>query len=67
MGTFAGFNSGGPVSVISPAKLQNAATTIDRIGEEGEVIRTVFVITFVITAVCAVMTQIWVLQLPRQL
>lgn len=50
---------GGLASVISPAKLQNAAAAIDRIGEEGQVIRTTFVISLLITAVCAVMTLIW--------
>ncbi len=50
---------GGLASVISPAKLQNAAAAIDRIGEEAQVIRTTFVISLVITAVCAVMALIW--------
>ncbi len=55
----AGGIGGGLASVISPAKLQNAAATIDRIGEESRVIPTAFVISLVITAVCAVMTLIW--------
>ena len=50
---------GGLASVISPAKLQNAAAAIDRIGEEGSVIRTTFVISLIITAVCAIMTLFW--------
>ncbi len=50
---------GGLASVISPAKLQNASASIDRIGEEAQVIRTTFVISLVITAVCAVMTLLW--------
>ncbi len=50
---------GGLASVISPAKLQNAAASIDRIGEESQVIRTTFVISLVITAVCAVMALLW--------
>jgi lactate permease len=50
---------GGLASVISPAKLQNAAAAIDRIGEEGTVIRTTFVISIIITAVCAIMTLFW--------
>jgi lactate permease len=50
---------GGLASVISPAKLQNAAASIDRIGEEGQVLRTTFVISLVITAVCALMTLWW--------
>ncbi len=50
---------GGLASVISPAKLQNAAASIDRIGEEGHVLRVTFVVSLVITAVCAVMALIW--------
>jgi lactate permease len=50
---------GGLASVISPAKLQNAAAAIDRIGEEAAVLRVTFVISVVITAVAAVLTLIW--------
>ena len=50
---------GGLASVISPAKLQNAAATIDRIGEEGKVIPVCAMISITITAVCALMTMIW--------
>ena len=50
---------GGLASVISPAKLQNAAASIDRIGEEAKVIPTAFVISIGITLVCAVMTLLW--------
>ncbi len=50
---------GGLASVISPAKLQNAAASIDKIGEESKVIRTMFVISIVITAVCAVLAMFW--------
>jgi lactate permease len=50
---------GGLASVISPAKLQNASAIIDRIGEEGVVMRTTFVISLIITGVCAVMTFMW--------
>ena len=49
----------GLASVISPAKLQNASASIDRIGEEGSVLRTTFVVSLVITAVCALMTFFW--------
>jgi lactate permease len=49
----------GLASVISPAKLQNAAAAIDRIGEEAGVLRVTFMISLVITAVAAVMTMIW--------
>jgi lactate permease len=45
--------------VISPAKLQNAAASIDRIGEESQVIRVTFVVSLIITAVAAVMTLVW--------
>jgi lactate permease len=50
---------GGLASVISPAKLQNAAASIDRIGEEAGVLRVTFVISLVITAVAAVMAMVW--------
>ena len=50
---------GGLASVISPAKLQNAAASIDKIGEESQVIRVTVVISLVITAVAAVMTILW--------
>ena len=50
---------GGLASVISPAKLQNAAASIDRIGEEAQVFRITFVISIAITAVCAVMAMVW--------
>ena len=50
---------GGLASVISPAKLQNAAASIDRIGEESQVIRVTFVISLIITAVAAVLTLAW--------
>jgi len=49
----------GLASVISPAKLQNASASIDRIGEEASVLRVTFVISLVITAVCALMAMIW--------
>jgi lactate permease len=49
----------GLASVISPAKLQNAAASIDRIGEETSVIKTTVVISMVITAICALMALIW--------
>ncbi len=52
---------GGLASVISPAKLQNAAAIIDRIGEEGKVLRTTTVISLLLTLVTAIATLIWVL------
>jgi lactate permease len=50
---------GGLASVISPAKLQNAAASIDRIGEETKVIPVTFVIAVAITLVCALLTLWW--------
>jgi len=50
---------GGLASVISPAKLQNAAATIDAFGIEAKIIRTTFGISILITSVAAVMTYIW--------
>jgi lactate permease len=52
---------GGLASVISPAKLQNAAAAIDRIGEEAHVIKTVIWISLAITLACAFMTMMWLL------
>ena len=42
---------GGLASVISPAKLQNAAASIDKIGEENKVIRVAFVFSIIFTVV----------------
>jgi lactate permease len=42
---------GGLASVVSPAKLQNAAASIDRIGDEGAVIRIAFVFALLLTAI----------------
>ena len=50
---------GGLASVISPAKLQNAAAAIGRIGEEARVLRVTFVISILITAVTALMALMW--------
>ena len=50
---------GGLASVISPAKLQNASASIDRIGEESAVLRVTFVVSLVITAICALMAMLW--------
>ena len=50
---------GGLASVISPSKLQNAAASIDRIGEEAGVFRVTFVISLVISAVAAILTLLW--------
>ena len=50
---------GGLASVISPAKLQNASASIDRIGEEAGVLRVTFVVSLVITAICALLAMLW--------
>jgi lactate permease len=50
---------GGLASVISPAKLQNAAASIDKIGEETKVIPVAFVIGVVITLVTSILTLWW--------
>ncbi|MDP3426922.1 MAG: L-lactate permease, partial [Humidesulfovibrio sp.] len=51
---------GGLASVISPAKLQTAASSIDKIREAQVAIRPAFVISMAITAVVSVMTMIFV-------
>lgn len=51
--------AGGLASVISPAKLQNAAATIDALGTETEVIRVAFVIAVIFTGLAAILTFIW--------
>jgi lactate permease len=48
---------GGLASVISPAKLQNAASSIDKISEASVAIRPAFVISMIVTAVVSVMTM----------
>lgn len=50
--------AGGLASVISPAKLQNAAATIDSLGIESEVIKVAFVISLILTSVAALLTFI---------
>jgi len=50
---------GGLASVISPAKLQNAAATIDAIGIESQVIRKAFVIALIITTAAALMALVF--------
>jgi lactate permease len=49
----------GLASVISPAKLQNAAATIDSIGVESKVIKIVLPISLVFTLVASILTLIW--------
>jgi lactate permease len=50
---------GGLASVLSPAKIQNAAAVIDEIGIEGEVIRYGLVVAVLMTLFTAVMTLLW--------
>ncbi|MFW9834059.1 MAG: L-lactate permease [Candidatus Thorarchaeota archaeon] len=50
---------GGLASVLSPAKIQNAAAVIDKIGIEGEVIRYGLVVAFLMTVFTSVMTLLW--------
>ena len=51
--------AGGLASVISPAKLQNAAATIDALGIESEVIKVAFVIAIILTGAAALLTFVW--------
>ena len=51
----------GLATVMCPAKLQNSAASIDKIGMEGQVMRKTIIISVVITCVCSVLTLIWVL------
>ncbi len=50
---------GGLASVLSPAKIQNAAAVIDEIGIEGEVLRYGAVIAILITLFVAILTFLW--------
>ncbi len=49
---------GGLASVISPAKLQNAAASIDKLGSESKVIRVSFIFSLIFTTVTAIFTGI---------
>jgi lactate permease len=48
----------GLASVISPAKLQNAAATIDALGIESQVIKTAIVVSVVMTLIAALLALI---------
>lgn len=48
---------GGLASVISPAKLQNAAASIDRLGEENRVIRVAFVFSIILTTITSLLVM----------
>lgn len=54
---------GGLASVISPAKLQNAAAVIDRIGMESQVIRATAVIAVLMVLAAALMTFVFLARL----
>ena len=49
---------GGLASVISPAKLQNAAAAIDKIGEENKVIRVAFGFSLILTLITSIFVMI---------
>jgi lactate permease len=49
---------GGLASVISPAKLQNAAATIDALGIESQVSKTAFIISIVITLAASIIAML---------
>ena len=53
---------GGLASVISPAKLQNAAASIDKLGAENQVIRVAFVFSLLLTLVTSlfVLLFLWI-------
>lgn len=50
---------GGLASVISPAKLQNAAASIDKLGAENQVIRVAFVFSLLLTLVTSLFVMIF--------
>jgi lactate permease len=50
---------GGLASVISPAKLQNAAASIDKFGEETKVIRIAFIFSILLVTVTAILAGIY--------
>ena len=54
----------GLASVISPAKLQNAAASIDKLGEEHKVIKTAFVFSLIFTIVTAGFVMLLLKVLP---
>jgi lactate permease len=49
---------GGLASVISPAKLQNAAAAIDKMGEETKVIRIAFIFSLLLTVVTSILVGV---------
>jgi lactate permease len=55
---------GGLASVLSPAKLQNAAAVIDQPGIEGRVLRFAVPIALIMTVAVAILTFYWAFLLP---
>lgn len=52
---------GGLASVISPAKLQNAAAAIDKLGEENKVIPVAFIFSLILTSVTALFAGLYMI------
>ncbi|MHA1227648.1 MAG: L-lactate permease [Candidatus Hodarchaeales archaeon] len=63
MGTANGIG-GGLASVITPAKVQNAAATIDKIGIEGQVIKKTIIIALTMILALSVLTALWAFSFP---
>lgn len=56
---------GGLASVLTPAKVQNAAATIDKIGIEGKVIKKTFGVSIIMVCVLSILTLLWANNLPK--
>ena len=56
---------GGLASVITPAKVQNAAATIDEIGIEGQVIRKTILIALIMVLSLSMLTVLWAYSFPE--
>jgi lactate permease len=56
---------GGLASVITPAKVQNAAATIDEIGIEGQVIRKTIMIALIMVSALSGLTVLWAYTFPK--
>ena len=57
--------AGGLASVITPAKIQNAAATIDKIGIEGKVISKTISIAVLMILILSFLTVIWASVFPE--
>ena len=55
---------GGLASVLSPAKLQNAAAVIDVKGMEGQVMRKALPVILLVTIVVAILAFFWGYYIP---